>query len=270
MSIYAIGGGVYLQVSSNTNAGFLFFTTPIYFMEDWHILFASTFLVGLLMYLVLPRFLEPGAVFQFNAIRRSEELTQRIEDSHFRGMITDVQRVELLNRVSTNAINLLMIRRRLNNLLSVENSKRRGDQIIPKEWYDESHSLIISRFDFHLDVVSDIREMVDCANNGNKRASLAMAGRVLDNILNQLRKDHGLCPEADWYNWSIGKKIGAISDAKVYQDPSIGNMWNIINKHRIVGVHAKEAIPIPSDDQVKMVIHAIKDCLSRIINNEKE
>lgn len=234
-------------------------------MEDWHILFASTFLIGLLIYLILPKFLQPGVFFQFDAIRRSGELTLRIEDSYFQGMITEVQRIELLNRVSTNAINLLLIRRKLNRILSVENSKLIGDQIIPKDWYDSSHPLIISKFKFHKDVVSDIREMVDCANSGNHRASLTMAGRVLEQILNQLLSDNEISIDP---NFGIGQKIGLARKADVYLDPAMMDIWNIINKQRIAGVHAKEAVPIPSKDQVMMVIHAIKDCLSRILNEE--
>jgi hypothetical protein len=234
-------------------------------MEDWHILFASTFLIGLLIYIILPKFLQPGFFFQLDSKLRSKDLTLRIEDSYFQGMITDIQRVELLNRVSTNSITLLLIRRKLNRILSVENSKRNGGEIIPKDWYDSSHPLIISKFKFHKDVVSDIREMVDCANNGNHRASLTMAGRVLEQILNQLLDDHEISIDT---NFGIGKKIGLARESDIYFDPAMMDIWNIINKQRIAGVHAKETVPIPSKDQVLMVIHAIKDCLSRILKNE--
>jgi hypothetical protein len=41
------------------------------------------------------------------------------------------------------------------------------------------------------------------------------------------------------------------------------HLVEIINKNRIPAVHAKESIPIPSEDEAAMVIHAVLDVVKR-------
>jgi hypothetical protein len=50
-----------------------------------------------------------------------------------------------------------------------------------------------------------------------------------------------------------------------YLDPSLKNIWILINAQRIIGVHAKDKTPIPSRDQAIMVIFAVKDTVTRML-----
>lgn len=129
-------------------------------------------------------------------------------------------------------------------------------------WIEEIDNQLEQHFSNPEDARHDIKEMIDCAISGSYRACLTMAGRVLEQVLNQMISVHQLSVDEQA---GVGLKIKALRKGEVYLDPSIKDIWNIINKQRIVGVHAKEAVPIPSEDDVNMVIFAVKGCLTRLM-----
>jgi hypothetical protein len=112
------------------------------------------------------------------------------------------------------------------------------------------------------DLENDLREMLTCFNASSYRGCLAMAGVVLERVLRHRLE----CMKIDVQDdWMVGRMLKAVSDAGEYIDPSMKNIWNIINQQRIVGVHTRENVPIPSADQVAMVLYAVKDVVSRAI-----
>jgi hypothetical protein len=130
-------------------------------------------------------------------------------------------------------------------------------------WFEKTDNQLEQYFQNPEDIRNDMKEMIDCANWGSYRACLAMAGRVLEQVLNQMISVHQLSV-AD--NAGVGLKIKAVRKGGVYLDPTLGNIWNIINTQRIVGVHVKETIPIPSEDDMNMVIFAVKASLTRLFS----
>jgi hypothetical protein len=110
------------------------------------------------------------------------------------------------------------------------------------------------------DLRHDLREMKLCLSIGAFRGCLAMAGRVLESCLKAVLRDLGKSVMDDWM---VGKLLSEMEAAEIYVDPAMKNVWNIINKQRIVGVHAKEAAPIPSREQAIMVAYAVVDTIKR-------
>lgn len=129
------------------------------------------------------------------------------------------------------------------------------------DWIDEL-TPVINTIPEGKDLENDLREMITCFNASSYRGCLALAGVVLERVLRYKLKC--MCIEIQ-DNWMVGRMLKAISDAGEYIDPSMKNIWNIINQQRIIGVHTKENVSIPSFDQAAMVLYAIKDVVSRTI-----
>ena len=73
------------------------------------------FLIAFLF--LLSKFLTPGVFFQLNSNLRYEQLADRIEESYQHGFIDEKERIYLKNWLSTNAITLWRIRRKLNKII---------------------------------------------------------------------------------------------------------------------------------------------------------
>lgn len=116
---------------------------------------------------------------------------------------------------------------------------------------------------YYTDIRNDIVELSICISNGAYRATLALAGRILEACLKIMleRADRPVQK-----NWMVGKLLRELAETEEYFDPALKNTWNIINQQRIVGVHAKESVPIPSKHQAFMVSHAVLDVLNRIVH----
>lgn len=108
--------------------------------------------------------------------------------------------------------------------------------------------------------------MITCLNANSFRGCLAMAGIVLERILKHFLFSHSIPYSKDSM---VGRLLGDIEKTGQYVDPTLKNIWNIINAQRIIGVHAKEAVPIPSRDQAIMVVFAVKDSVTRILIAEQ-
>lgn len=145
-------------------------------------------------------------------------------------------------------------------------SKHTSNPIIHiSNWFAEIDGLLDENFLYPKDVKNDIEEMIQCIKSKSFRASLAMAGRVLEQVLNQLVLNHNLDINQDLM---MGRKIGALREGGVYLDPTLGNIVNVINTQRISGVHVKESIKIPSEDDMHMVMFAVKSAIGRLIEKK--
>jgi len=111
------------------------------------------------------------------------------------------------------------------------------------------------------DIKRDIDELVACCSVHANRASLAMAGRVMELLLKSYLRHCGRSIED---GWMVGKLLAEHDALGEYSDPALKNVWNIINNQRITGVHAKEKTRIPSDNEVFMVIYALSSAIERL------
>jgi len=116
------------------------------------------------------------------------------------------------------------------------------------------------------DLKHDLFELQQCLTVGAYRAALAICGRLLELCL-KLYCIQNSIEFSD--KWMVGQLINAISRSEYYLDPSLKDVWQIINQQRIVGVHVKERAPIPSKEQAFMVSFAIIDVLKRLIKESK-
>lgn len=115
-----------------------------------------------------------------------------------------------------------------------------------------------------VDLCRDIDELQSCFLCGAYRAVLAMSGRILEMVLKSYLTDKGVPINDDWM---VGRLLQEISRLDKYTDPSLKNVWNIINLQRIVGVHVKEQVPIPSKENVYMVLYAVIDTINRLASD---
>ncbi|MEM0503072.1 MAG: hypothetical protein QXE07_06070 [Thermoplasmata archaeon] len=131
------------------------------------------------------------------------------------------------------------------------------------QWHENVRNLVKDRFSNPEDLINDLKEMLICLNASSYRGCLALAGVSLERLLKEFLTKNQIHFEKDWM---VGRLIAEIEKSGKYVDPSLKNIWNIINAQRIIGVHAKERTPIPSKDQAMMVVYAIKDTTNRMLN----
>ena len=110
------------------------------------------------------------------------------------------------------------------------------------------------------DLLEDLNELKICFSNQAYRATLALSGRILEYTLKKGLLQHNI--EYD-KNWMIGRLLKLYEENGLYFDPGLKNIMNIINQQRIIGVHVKEKVPIPSIEQTMMVIFALIDLINR-------
>jgi hypothetical protein len=116
--------------------------------------------------------------------------------------------------------------------------------------------------EWRTDLVNDLREMRFALTTHCFRATLAMGGRILESILKARLIAAGQEVSRDWM---VGTLLSRIEAAGDYTDPGLKNVWNLINQQRIIGVHAKERVPIPSREQALMVAYAVIDTVRRAV-----
>lgn len=92
-----------------------------------------------------------------------------------------------------------------------------------EEWLSSLAPTIRDRCDTANDLVHDLRELILCLNVQAYRGCLAMAGVVLERFLKHQLAIHGMTFARDWM---VGKLISTLSDAQIYIDPSLKNIWN--------------------------------------------
>lgn len=116
-------------------------------------------------------------------------------------------------------------------------------------------------YEYNEDLLNDIDELKHSILMDSKRAALCLSGRILEVVLKCFLKNRGV--EFD-QNIMVGALLGKINNAGIYLDSSLKNICNIINQQRIIGVHKKEKVPIPSQENVYMVVYAVIDTVKRI------
>ncbi len=115
------------------------------------------------------------------------------------------------------------------------------------------------------DLLQDMNELIGCLDIKAYRACLALCGRILEFSL-KISLEQNQVPFGD--DWMVGKLLKLTQEHGIYTDPGLNNCFNVINKHRISSVHAQDRVPIPSTNQVLMVIHAICDAVDRCLQNK--
>jgi len=116
---------------------------------------------------------------------------------------------------------------------------------------------------FWSDVEHDLKELISCLRNNLRRATLALCGRILELSLKIDLKINEVPFEK---GWGVGKLLSTLKENNVYADDALINIYNVINKQRIIGVHAAELVPIPSKHQVFLVVHGVIDTLDRTLS----
>lgn len=137
---------------------------------------------------------------------------------------------------------------------------------------------------FGPDLLQSMDEMSACFREGCYVSVLCLGGKILEICLllliqrsgKSLDDDAGLGSGKDRKGKSIkdlgiGPLIGYIKEKcpDIYLDPSLPGIANVINASRIPAVHAKEAVPVPSEHQAALVIHAVLDLLDRAFPAKK-
>jgi hypothetical protein len=154
-------------------------------------------------------------------------------------------------------------------LLWPANGSSEGRQLA--EQVDESIDAVISlvrsaESHFTRDLLADLGELKLCLRVGAWRASMALAGRVLELSLKLMLSAHDVEYEP---NLMVGALLRLVEERRMYTDPSLKNVQNLINQQRIYGVHFIEGTPIPTKDQAYMVAHAICDTVRRAVEIRK-
>ena len=150
------------------------------------------------------------------------------------------------------------------SLTKVEQEKNSYESTVNElyEWFSNIESKIDEVAKTKEDLKNDLREMLICLNANAFRGCLAMAGVVLERMLKEFLSKRGISFQKDWM---VGRLLGAVENSGQYVDSSLKNVWNLINAQRVIGVHAKERVPIPSRDQALMVIFAVKEAVNQIL-----
>jgi hypothetical protein len=113
------------------------------------------------------------------------------------------------------------------------------------------------------DLKRDMNELEACFLVNANRAALAMAGRIMELLLKSYL---GYRERKVEDGWMVGRLLTEHEALGEYSDPTLKNVWNIINHQRITGVHAKEKTPIPSGSEVLMVVYALSSAIERLGN----
>ncbi len=95
-------------------------------------------------------------------------------------------------------------------------------------------------------------------------AVISLCGKILEVCLKEMLRKHNVPYEEQWM---IGKLLSVATEfvPSYYADPALKNVCNIVNNARIPAVHAKIKVPVPSQNQADMVIHAMADVARRLL-----
>lgn len=111
-----------------------------------------------------------------------------------------------------------------------------------------------------------IDEIAKCFDNNCYIAAIGLCGKILEACLKEMLIRNNVEFDEKSMIGSLIRKVKEFVPAE-YVDPSLESVSNIINQSRIIAVHAKERIPIPSRDQTIMVIFAMRDVVRRYISH---
>lgn len=96
-------------------------------------------------------------------------------------------------------------------------------------------------------------------------ATIGLCGKILEVCLKEILYQNNIEIPAQCM---IGQLIKLINQnlPRIYTDPALVSLADIINRSRITAVHATERVPIPSRDQAVMVIFATRDVVRRYLS----
>lgn len=115
------------------------------------------------------------------------------------------------------------------------------------------------------DFIRTLEEIAICFQHECYIATITLCGKILEICLTDILQRNNI----DTTNVKmIGNLIKKVKDnvPNQYIDPSLESLSNIISKSRNTAVHFNETIPIPSRDQVIMVIFATRDVVNRSLS----
>lgn len=117
---------------------------------------------------------------------------------------------------------------------------------------------------FRDDFFRTLKEIRDCHVIGCHIAAISLCGKILEIALKMILERNAVNYDAAD---TIGQLLRRVREQLPlhYLDPSLGNICNIINQARIPAIHAKANVPIPSEAQAAMVIHAMRDVVHRVL-----
>ncbi|MBI4140112.1 DUF4145 domain-containing protein [Candidatus Woesearchaeota archaeon] len=116
----------------------------------------------------------------------------------------------------------------------------------------------------------DILEMSKCFKHECFKASIILAGKLLETALHKVYYDKtgtDLLQTAPGI--SIGNLIKKLSESGIVLDPSVANQAHLINQVRVQSVHARKIPFQPSREQTHATILFTIDTLRKLFENEK-
>jgi hypothetical protein len=116
---------------------------------------------------------------------------------------------------------------------------------------------------YRQDLLVTLGEIATCFEVNCFVATVALGGKVLEITLRQVLLDAAITPNEPAM---IGQLLRLVREKlpKVYLDPGLKNVANIINESRIPAIHQlAEAVPVPSAHQASMVVFAMLDVVER-------
>ena len=132
-----------------------------------------------------------------------------------------------------------------------------------------SHNIPLPRL-LKEDMEDDIKEMNKCYKHECYKASIILAGKVLETALHKVYYDktgNDLLQTAPGI--SIGNLIKKLSETGIILDPSIANQAHLINQVRVQSVHARKTPYQPSREQTQAIILYTQDLLRKLFEKEK-
>lgn len=116
------------------------------------------------------------------------------------------------------------------------------------------------------DFLKTMEEIAICFDNECYIATLSLSGKILEICLKEILGRFEITIDT---NSNIGTLLRKIresdEDKRYYLDPGLQNIANIINTSRNTAIHANQSIPVPSRDQVIMVLFALRDVVRRFL-----
>lgn len=116
------------------------------------------------------------------------------------------------------------------------------------------------------DFLKTLEEIAICFDHQCYIATLSLSGKILEICLKEILEKLDIAIEQNSGIGSLLKKIRERDlNNKYYLDPGLQNIGNIINTSRNTAIHSNQLIPIPSRDQVIMVLFALRDVVRRFL-----
>jgi len=122
------------------------------------------------------------------------------------------------------------------------------------------------RQSYQADFLKTLEEIAICFDHECYIATLSLSGKILEICLKEIVNRLAISIDPNSGIGTLLKKIReSDNEKKYYLDPGLSNIGHIINISRNTAIHANQSIPIPSRDQVIMVIFALRDVVRRVM-----